>query len=347
MSGRGTTWIDLIGASTPTVLTVFLKNGLSVHATNENEESLLMIATKSSQAGVVPLLISNGAKVNDQTKTTKVSALMVAAWSGNKEAVQSLLKAKADFTLLNANGETAKVIAAKNQKSEITALLTQAGATEYAGKELPKNNSFMAELKGKEQTEVSMGVFNALPFIEKNIRFFSTGQIKVSEKDVKPHGHVPAEIIPGFIYAVLPSLQVLKLDSPESMLKLNMKLVLPEHALSLARFFDSPTNMTGLPAVFKRVEFEEFPEASNCLEILPVPTQFGIIQPKVQKTKSGFKVDRFGLLKSNRPVSKVIPSEEARVIRVTETIDFNGRYSLKTEPMKTPGLYTRVTCFGR
>lgn len=272
-----------------------------------------------------------------------MSVLMKAGGAGQKENIKILLAAKADFKLINSNGETAGVLAGRNKKSETLEVLRKAGAHEYTGDKLPEPNPYSSGLAGKDQRDISGGLFKALPFLTKDLRFFVVYE-PIKYENVKPGSDHHQRIKPGKMYAVLPSMEVLPIHRPKDFKKLKLNIKAAPNALAMVKILSSPTS-AGWPLEIVEIPFTDFPSASSCLSIEPSPIKFGITDAKAVIIKPDFQVTRYGLLKGQNEVPNGII--DGRVVRVTETVGVDGSYSLRTEPLKTPGLTIRPTCFER
>jgi len=76
------------------------------------------------QLECIDLLVKSGAIVNDRTDSGN-TPLMTAAWFGNREAVEELLRCGADAKLRNNGGETAAMLAFERGHDELAKFLKQ------------------------------------------------------------------------------------------------------------------------------------------------------------------------------------------------------------------------------
>ena len=86
----------------------------------------------NEQLECIRVLVAHGARVNERTDTGG-TPLMKAAWFGNREAVNELLKLGADPTLRDNRGRTAAMLAFERSHDELAQLLKQ--CADQAGKE--------------------------------------------------------------------------------------------------------------------------------------------------------------------------------------------------------------------
>jgi len=101
---------------------VFKKDDLNkCLSTKENSYDLLALSVKYEKKNIFNFMLANSTDINRVCNNQ--SPLMVAAKYGKLNMAKSLLKKGANKSLKNANGETAKDIAVKNQKSDLAAIL--------------------------------------------------------------------------------------------------------------------------------------------------------------------------------------------------------------------------------
>jgi uncharacterized protein len=74
------------------------------------------------QLECIRLLVAHGARVNERTDLGG-TALMSAAWFGNREAVDELLRLGADSACRDYRGKTASVLASEKGYDELAKLL--------------------------------------------------------------------------------------------------------------------------------------------------------------------------------------------------------------------------------
>jgi len=96
---------------------------------NGNTHSLVE-ATRQGREELVRQILDNGANINSQDRNG-MSSLMFAAKNGDTEMVRLLLNYNPDLNLNEFNtGNTAILLAKKNNHREVVELLKKAGATE-------------------------------------------------------------------------------------------------------------------------------------------------------------------------------------------------------------------------
>lgn len=101
---------------------VFKKDDLNkCLSMKENSYDLLALSVKYEKKNIFNFMLANSTDINRVCNNQ--SPLMVAARYGKLDMAKSLLKKGANKSLKNANGETAKDIAVKNQKSDLAAIL--------------------------------------------------------------------------------------------------------------------------------------------------------------------------------------------------------------------------------
>ncbi len=336
--GRTTTWAGMIVQSSTDILKQFLDAGLAVNSTikSDSNQTLLHQAAMYSEASSVTLLVNRGAKINAQDNNGD-TPLMLAALNGKLENIDVLIAAKADVSLLNKGGETAKILAAKKEHQEIVARLTKAGAVEYAGRSIPNGTAYDKEISGKVQDDVSGKLYDALPFLPKQLRFFLVHE---QAPECQP---VPDTSCAGLslgsqqktrLYAVLPSTEVVKLYTPDAFVALHLRITSTDVAQQLVKFFSDPPLGFGLR--FTGVDFQEFPQPGRCQKIVPAPSTFGITPAMVTQGEKGlFTIVRFGIRQGDGD----------HVVKVIEKVKTNGEYQGQLTDLATPGLSIRPSCF--
>ncbi|OQR94596.1 ankyrin 2,3/unc44 [Thraustotheca clavata] len=91
------------------IVSIMLENKAKVDVLNEINETPLHLASRAGNAEIVALLIGNGANINAKSNDDN-TPLHEAAKHGHNSILRILLKAKADTSLTNQNGETAEEI---------------------------------------------------------------------------------------------------------------------------------------------------------------------------------------------------------------------------------------------
>lgn len=103
-----------------------LEIGADVHARSTvfpfEGQNALALAAKNGSAEVIGELLARGADANAQDADAE-TPLMKAAFWGNKMAVERLLQAKADASIKNYQGKTARMIADEIGQTNIAAVL--------------------------------------------------------------------------------------------------------------------------------------------------------------------------------------------------------------------------------
>lgn len=337
-----TTWFETIGAANADVLKVFFAVGVNPKARNEDQKTLLHVAAEErGSADSVKLLVEKGVNI-DAVDRNGFTPLMAAAYGqGNLNVIQALLDVQANIFLRDRQGKTAKIIAAEAKHADVVGLLERYGAREYTGSRLPLSQ-FNSEVAGKDQLDVTGDLYEQLPFLRPDLRFFAVyGPLAPGYFD-----HPFASAAPATLFAVLPGENVVKLVAAGDFSKLDIQLRSKEDALRLVRFFSNPM----LGYVYTRFEdmmFEELPLHSDEYLFIPQETlgKAGIGKPVANVKGAGdgmfFVITRYvvsvplgSLHAFNSPDRLTLPS----VLRATERVERDGRYSITTETVPTPGL---------
>jgi len=93
-----------------------------------SETAALIAAARRGSAAEITAALSKGAKLDEQDAATGRSALLWAAKSGNREALEALLKAGANTSVTERSGKAALAVAAEAGCAECVKLLIAAGA---------------------------------------------------------------------------------------------------------------------------------------------------------------------------------------------------------------------------
>jgi hypothetical protein len=80
------------------------------------------VAAVAEQINCIRLLVAHGAHVNQRADGGE-TALMRAAWFGNEEAIEELLRLEANSTLVNDRGKTAAMLAFEREHDDLAILL--------------------------------------------------------------------------------------------------------------------------------------------------------------------------------------------------------------------------------
>ncbi|KAF0751735.1 hypothetical protein AaE_006279 [Aphanomyces astaci] len=113
------------------IVRLLLENNAEVDHADKAGETPLMRATSGGHVAVVKSLLANEAQVDVRDTVNGNTALMIAAWHGHLEIVK-LLCHKADVTLVNNDGKTARDLALENGQTECAHyLLTQARSHDH------------------------------------------------------------------------------------------------------------------------------------------------------------------------------------------------------------------------
>jgi ankyrin repeat protein len=105
---------------------LLLKAGADVNAYNKPSFTPLMVAAEHSSY-IIPVLLEKGARLEDKT-ADGVTALSVAIYNNNKEAVELLLKAGANSNARDEDGESPLMYAIRAKNKDLVELLLKAGA---------------------------------------------------------------------------------------------------------------------------------------------------------------------------------------------------------------------------
>ena len=111
--------------ATPELATLLLNHGAKVNLTDNDGNTVLIIAAENVKPEVLQILVDGGADINLANKEGQ-TALMNAADSDDLESVRLLLQAGAKVNVKNKDGETAIDL---TSDSEIEDLLVSFGAT--------------------------------------------------------------------------------------------------------------------------------------------------------------------------------------------------------------------------
>ncbi len=112
----------------PEMVALLLNAGANANTAIASGETPLMTCAKSGNVAGVEMLIAHDAAVNAKEPTQNQTALMWAAAERHPDAVQSLLKARADVKAHTKQGFTALHFAAREGDAESAKLLVAAGA---------------------------------------------------------------------------------------------------------------------------------------------------------------------------------------------------------------------------
>ena len=105
-----------------------IDNDMDINATNQNENSALMLAAYNGHKKIVDFLLQKGADVNRKDANQR-TALIYAASGNNAKTVQSLIDAGADLNHTDkAEQFTALMFAASEGQTEVVEVLLNAGA---------------------------------------------------------------------------------------------------------------------------------------------------------------------------------------------------------------------------
>ncbi|KTF75181.1 hypothetical protein cypCar_00032317 [Cyprinus carpio] len=163
-----------------TAIKMLCDSGASIDAVDADDRSPLLLAAKMSQPGACQMLVQFGARSVLRDKQNK-TALILACESSCKEAVDVLLKTKADVSLVDIYGHDAYHYARLSQKPDLITLVQHA---------LEKNT------KAKETATVSQKIQQVKPQ-SAGIGRTKTGSVKtekpLSEPLTREHGSHFAE----------------------------------------------------------------------------------------------------------------------------------------------------------
>jgi len=112
----------------------------------------LHYASRSGYEAVCQFLLEQGADVNAQTRSGKVSSLHRAAYSGHTAVVRLLIKYGADLRLLDSDGQTPLHKAAQKMQKEVVRLLI--GLDSSLTKVKDKNGRIPADVVPSNEMEM-------------------------------------------------------------------------------------------------------------------------------------------------------------------------------------------------
>src|SRR5262249_15308682 len=107
---------------------LLLKAKADPHTRLPEGESVLMTAARTGKVGVVKLLLTHGATVNEAEGWRGQTALMWAAAEGHVAAVEALIEAGADIHARSKSGFTPLMFAVREGKPDVVKALLKAGA---------------------------------------------------------------------------------------------------------------------------------------------------------------------------------------------------------------------------
>lgn len=110
-----------------TIVQTALRQSVSVQATDENENTALILAAQNGHLDITKLLLEQGADVHAQDKNGG-TALMWAAYNGHVDTVALLLDHNADVNAKSNLGNTALMTATMNAQTDVVKLLLEHGA---------------------------------------------------------------------------------------------------------------------------------------------------------------------------------------------------------------------------
>ncbi|XP_065139316.1 uncharacterized protein uacaa [Paramisgurnus dabryanus] len=116
------------------IIKILCDSGASVDATDSDGMSPLLLAAKMCQPGSCQLLVQYGARTVLRDKQNK-TALILACESSCKEAIEILLKTKADVSAVDLYGHDAYHYAKLSQKQDLITLVKQALETTMKAKD--------------------------------------------------------------------------------------------------------------------------------------------------------------------------------------------------------------------
>ncbi|XP_055030316.2 uncharacterized protein uacaa [Misgurnus anguillicaudatus] len=135
---------DAACAGCKAIIKMLCDSGASVDATDSDGMSPLLLAAKMCQPGSCQLLVQYGARTVLRDKQNK-TALILACESSCKEAVEILLKTKADVSAVDLFGHDAYHYAKLSQKQDLITLVKQALETTMKAKDTASPKSQQAK----------------------------------------------------------------------------------------------------------------------------------------------------------------------------------------------------------
>ena len=108
------------------MMELFVKRGANVNRTNRFKEQALMLAVWKGRRDAAVWLIEHGARIN--RSGNEWSALHYAAFAGHTDLARLLIEKKADVNAKSTNGSTVLMMAAREGREKIAAMLIESGA---------------------------------------------------------------------------------------------------------------------------------------------------------------------------------------------------------------------------
>ncbi len=116
------------------MMELFVKHGADVNHQNRFNEQALMLAAWQGRAAAAAWLFNHGARVNREGN--EWSALHYATFAGHADLARFLIDKKADVNARSTNGSTVFMMAAREGREKIAALLIEHGAIRSAKNDL-------------------------------------------------------------------------------------------------------------------------------------------------------------------------------------------------------------------
>ncbi|KAL1256848.1 hypothetical protein QQF64_012393 [Cirrhinus molitorella] len=203
-----------------TAIKMLCDSGASIDAVDADGRSPLLLAAKMNQPGACQMLVQYGARTVLRDKQNK-TALILACENSCKEAVEILLKTKADVSAVDLYGHDAYHYARLNQKQDLITLVQHALETTTKAKETASVSQKIQQAKppsaGTGRTKTG-SVKTEKPLSEpltrehgshstegkgaKQIHNLDSTQVRPAQSAPVPVRSAPMELLPGEVEAL-------------------------------------------------------------------------------------------------------------------------------------------------
>ena len=140
-----------------------LENGLELTQVDDDGLSAIDIAIKFKREDVIDFCVKNGMNVNDTSRPSGITPIMLAACFNNTDIVQKLIDYGADINAQDNNGMSAKDYAKKLGQKRMVTFLEEYGAKHNLYSEKSDNsiadtqNQSKGDLKNRQEPTEDMG----------------------------------------------------------------------------------------------------------------------------------------------------------------------------------------------